>query len=336
MIIQQETFGVTREGKPVEAYRLENKAGEYLRIITFGGAMQALCLKDRDGVLCDVVPGFEQVEDYEKSLSCFGSMVGRVCNRTAGAQFVLHGKTYHLGRNDNGNNLHSGPDGYHLRVWEYESSHCDEKEASVTLKLHSPDGDQGFPGSADIHVTYAFNESDQVHVSIRAVPDRDTMLNMTCHSYFNLNGEGSGKVTDHLVTIHADTYLEKDSENIPVERRSVTDTIYDFRKGKKIGKDLPDTGFDHCFYVDEQPCFEACSEKTGIGFTLSTDQPCVQLYTAGFLEEPHGKHPYSHTDAFAIEAQYPVNSVNGVQNERPLVKAQEEYRWDTVYQFYRR
>lgn len=330
MKIIEEDFGCTTAGQPIKAYVIENREREYIRVIQLGASLQSACIRDRDGNLCDTVLGLKDAEDYETN-SCFiGSTVGRICNRTKDARYTLNGKVYHSFPNENGNNLHSMPDGYNLRLWELKKTEVRGHEASVVFHLYSPDGDQGYPGACDIDLSYSFSDDHVIRVKIDTVPDQDTMINMTVHAYFNLNGEGSGNILDHYLMIHAGSYIETDKENLPQAIRNVEDTRYDFREMRPII-----SSYDTCFYVQKQaePCLEAYGESSGIHLAVTTNQPCVQVYTGKYLEEQHGKHPYEAFDGLAIESEYPVNSVNGPAEEQPLIRKGQKYHWETEWKF---
>jgi aldose 1-epimerase len=334
MKITEDYFGRTGRGERVNSYCIENDHGEWIRVLQYGATLHSAVIRDRKGALKDVVLGLKSVQDYEKSDACLGGLVGRVCNRTKDAKFVLHGVTYHLGAVENGNNLHSLPDGYHLRVWTFGGKSIQMDRASVFFTLHSPDGDQGFPGTCDITVTYTFDNEHTIHVDIETIPDADTMINMTSHTYFNLNGEGSGSVIGHRLAIASDEYLKTDSTNIPLSKEKTKGTIYDFNKGKIIKEDMPEKGYDTCFYLKKSdPCLTLVSEKSGLCLEMSTNQMCVQVYTAGYLNEENGKHVYRPLQGVALEAQYPVNSLNGPEEERPLTEKGKTYHASIAWKF---
>ena len=225
----------------------------------------------------------------------FGATIGRNGNRIAGAAFELHGKTYQLAKNENNNNLHSGPDGYDYRLWNVEEA----DDSAVTFVLMSPDGDQGFPGNFEVSVTYTLTDENAVEIHYEGSCDQDTVVNMTNHSYFNLNGEGD--VLGQKLRIYASNYLEGNNQTCPTGAiLPVANTPMDFTEGKLIGRDI-DTGFaqttmvgggyDHCFVIDrargssQSICAWVTSEKTGISMKLYTTQPGIQLYTGNFLQD---------------------------------------------------
>ena len=176
-------FGCTKEGNQASLYVIRNENGMEAAVTDLGATLVSLKVKNKEGSMADVVLGYENAAGYEAGTCFFGTIVGRNANRIGGAQFELNGKTYHLTGNDNGNNLHSGMDFYNIRIWETE----EVTETSVRFKLHSPDGDQGYPGTADIYVTYSLDKDDKLDIFYEALSDKDTILNMTNHSYFNLD-----------------------------------------------------------------------------------------------------------------------------------------------------
>ena len=230
-----EAFGKTGAGQETVLYTLENKNGMQIAVSDYGATLVKVIVPDARGRKRDVVLGYDDAAGYEAGDKFFGATVGRVANRIGGASFELNGKTYELDRNDNGNNLHSGMDFYSKRMWtaaEYGPDH-------VTFTLHSPDGDQGYPGAVDLTVTYTLTEENEVRIHYHAVPDADTLLNMTNHSYFNLAGQDSGTILDQEVWIGADAYTEADAQSIPTGAvLPVEGTPMDFRVRKAIGRDI--------------------------------------------------------------------------------------------------
>ena len=244
-------FGTTKDGKEAHLYTLENKNGMKAYVSDFGAVLVRLLVPDQEGKTVDVVLGYDDAAGYEQGDAAVGAVVGRNANRIGGAGFELNGVPYELDKNDNGkNNLHSGLNYYHKRLWEVKDYEADH----VSLLLHSPDGDQGYPGALDMHVTYTLDDDNTLTIHYEAVPDQDTVINMTNHSYFNLNGHDSGTVLNHKVTLNADFFTPADEESIPTgEIRSVEGTPMDFRAGRVLGDDIDadyeplrfGSGYDH-------------------------------------------------------------------------------------------
>lgn len=337
-------FGKTKDGKETQLYLLENKNGVRAYITDYGAALVRLFVPDKDGNPCDVVLGYDEAAAYEKGGESFGATVGRNANRIGGAQFVLNGTTYELEKNDNDNNLHSGTDYYNKRVWEVK----DVTAEHITLVLHSPDKDQGYPGALDMSVTYTLDDDNALTIHYEAVPDQDTIINMTNHSYFNLNGHDSGTVLNHTITLDADEFTPADCYSIPTgEIRSVEGTPMDFRGGRVIGADIDadyeplrfGTGYDHNWVLKNGGRFdkvaEVVSDESGIVMEVYTDLPGVQIYTANFLDQEPGKNgaAYIKRSAVCLETQYFPDAVHHENFVQPVCKKGEKYDTRTAYRF---
>lgn len=338
-----EFFGKTSAGWETTLYTLENKKGMKIAVSDYGATLVKVLVPDREGNSVDVVLGYDDAAGYEKGDKFFGATVGRIANRIGGAEFSLNGKTYQLDKNDNGNNLHSGMDFYSKRMWkvmEYGPDH-------VVLALHSPDGDQGYPGNVDIEVTYTLTDDNEIKIHYHAVPDADTIINMTNHSYFNLSGQNSGTVLDQEVRIDADAFTEADAESIPTGRIIPVDgTPMDFREKKPIGRDIEEEyqalkfggGYDHNWVLNGsgwRKVAEMTSRQTGISMEVYTDLPGMQLYSGNFLEGDIGKGGFAYVKRSAVcfETQYFPDAVHKDNFAGPVVKAGEIYDTSTVYKF---
>lgn len=344
MKIETSLFGKTKKGEDVTAYRIENSKGSSITVLDYGAILKNVVVPDKDGHLTDVVLGYDHVADYEENPPHFGATIGRNGNRIAGASFSIDGKTYQLTKNEKNNNLHSGPDGYEFRMWKALPN---KLNGAVSFHLVSPDGDQGFPGNFDVTVTYMLTESNKVKIHYEGTCDQDTVVNMTNHSYFNLNGEGSGTILNHTLEIKADGYTPVDEESIPYGRiDKVEGTPFDFRKAKTMGQDagaddeqLAHTGgYDHNFALDGSGLRNvacAAGDKSGITLTVMTDQPGMQFYAGNFISGPIGKngHVYGDHEGFALETQHFPNSVNEPSFESPVVKKGSRYSTTTCYTF---
>ncbi len=292
-MIQCEYFGKTKNGETVLAFKIENKFGEYVRILNYGGIIQSLCVKDQNGELTDVVLGFNSVEEYENDPEYVGALVGRVANRIKDAKFTLNGKEYKLAEMELGNSLHGGTVGYSFRVWE-NSIEGD----NLALTLHSPDGEEGYPGNLDVKVIYSFSEDKKFRIDYEATGDADTIVNLTNHVYFNLDGEGN--IEKQKLYIDADSFTEMDENFLTTGNFiDVTGTPFDFRQGKEIGADIDEDyyqlkngmGYDHNFVLNQgKDCVIAHSDKTGIEMHLTTDFPGLQFYSGNSLPVRAGKY----------------------------------------------
>ena len=338
-----EAFGKTGAGQETVLYTLENKNGMQIAVSDYGATLVKVIVPDARGQKRDVVLGYDDAAGYEAGDKFFGATIGRVANRIGGASFELNGKTYELARNDNGNNLHSGMDFYSKRMWtaaEYGPDH-------VTFTLHSPDGDQGYPGAVDLTVTYTLTEENEVRIHYHAVPDADTLLNMTNHSYFNLAGQDSGTILDQEVWIGADAYTEADAQSIPTGAvLPVEGTPMDFRVRKAIGRDIEADfqalafggGYDHNWALNGsgyRKVAEFSSAQSGITMEVFTDLPGMQLYCGSFLEGDKGKGgvSYGKRSGVCFETQYFPDAVHKENFEGPVVRAGEAYDTVTAYRF---
>lgn len=338
-------FGVNSKNEKATLYTFENANGVMMEVTDFGATLYSLLVPDKDGNQVDVVLGYDSPLGYEgPSGTGFGATIGRNGNRIGKAQFTLNGKTYELDKNNNGNNLHSGLDYYHYRMWEVKAT----TQNSITLSLHSKDGDQGYPGALDVDVTYTLTDDDELCIDYYGVVDADTIVNMTNHSYFNLNGHASGNVLDHELWMDADAFTATDERLIPTgEIVSVEGTPMDFRVKKNVGRDIEEQyealvfggGYDHNWCLNNHGEFakviELSSEISGITMEVYTDLPGVQVYSGNFLEEETGKQGivYKHRQGICFETQHYPDAINHENFPSPVVKKGEEYRTRTVYKF---
>lgn len=336
-------FGMLKDGQQAKLYVLENQNGMQITVSDYGATLVDVMVADKNGQLRDVVLGYDNAEGYESGDKFFGATVGRSANRIGNAQFELNGTTYKLTANDNENNLHSGPDFYNQRMWEVKEL----GEHQVTFALHSPDGDQGYPGAVDIQVTYELNEQNEVRIHYMAVPQRDTIINLTNHSYFNLSGQESGDILSHTVWLDADAYTRADAKSIPTgDILPVEGTPMDFRVKKTIGRDIEENyealefggGYDHNWALNGtgyRKVGELASEESGIAMEIYTDLPGIQIYTGNFLEQEQGKGGtiYRKRQAVCFETQYFPDAVNRPQFKSPVIRAGEKYETVTTYKF---
>ena len=337
-------FGTTEKGQKALLYTMKNDAGTSVSVSDYGAALVSLFVRGKDGNPVDVVLGYDNVTGYEKGGDSIGATVGRNANRIGGASIEINGVTYELDKNDNGNNLHSGYDYYNKRFWDVAENADDH----VTFRLHSPDKDQGYPGALDMYVTYTLDEDSMLTIHYEAVPDKDTVINMTNHSYFNLNGHDSGTVLNHSVTLDAESFTPADRESIPTgEIRSVDGTPMDFRSGKTLGKEIDADyeplrlggGYDHNWVLKNEGRFdkvaEVTADRSGIRMEVYTDLPGVQMYTANFLNGEPGKEGalYGRRSAVCLETQYFPDAIHHDNFPGPVCRAGEKYDTRTAYRF---
>lgn len=343
--MKHRSFGKNTKGEAATLYTFENKNGMIMEVSDFGATLYALYVPNKDGALLDVVLGYDDPIGYEgPSGTFFGATVGRNANRIAKGTFSLNGMEYTLAKNNGNNNLHSGLDFYSFRIWNVKET----TENSITFSLFSPDGDQGYPGEVEMNVTYTLTEDNAVKIDYYAKPNADTIINMTNHSYFNLNGHASGSVLNQSVWVDADSFTRADEESIPTgEIVSVEGTPMDFRVKKELGRDIEQeyealvfgNGYDHNWCLNNQGKFakvaEMSAKESGITLEVYTDLPGVQLYSGNFIMEEVGKKGvvYHQRQGLCFETQYYPDAINHENFESPVCKAGEVYQTTTMYQF---
>ena len=349
-MITKTYFGALENGQDVFYYTMQNANGMQVRICEFGGAIMEVKVPDRLGRLTDVVGGYDSLYNYTHASGYQGALIGRVGNRIAKGEFTLDGEEYFLYCNNGENSLHGGKVGYSHRVWHIEP--VDGKEPKLVLSITSPDGEEGYPGTLRIKVTYTLLATNGLSIHYEATTDRRTPLNMTNHVYFNLGGYASGKIFDHVLRIDADAYLPTNDKLIPTgEIRSVEGTPFDFRTEKPIGKDFDLTnrdialagGFDHCFCFTggetKEPVLrvEAYEPNSGRLMQVYTNQPCVQFYSGNFLNSTEypfkGGYPQNLQAAFCLETQKMNDAVNHENFTDIILNPGETYDYTTIYQF---
>ena len=348
MTLNQHPFG-QREGQPVDLFTLTTTSGLEARITNFGGIIVNLLVPDRAGQRADVVLGFDSLDDYLKPHPFFGALIGRVANRTGGARFTLNGRTYQLVQNEGQNQLHGGSHGFDKAVWTAEDA---SRGSTPALRLThlSPDGDQGYPGAVQVTVTYSLTDDNALRIDYEAVPDQDTVINLTNHAYFNLAGAGSGTILDHHLRIDADHFTSVDAEMITTgELRPVAGTPFDFRQATPIGQRIEaddeqlriGAGYDHNFALNQHaadtPVIEVTDPRSGRVMQVSTSMPGVQFYSGNRLgQRPlvgKGGMAYGPRFALCLETQHFPNAANLPAFPSPVVRAGETYRHWTTYRF---
>lgn len=345
MSLKKELFGKTRSGEDIYKYWLENAGGMRAGIINYGAILVNLFVPDKEGNTADVVLGFDTLEPYFENGSFFGSTIGPCANRIGGASFVLEGQRYQLKANDGENNLHSDHDlGYHKRVWEVS-----EGENEIILSLEDEDGSMGFPGNKKIQVSYTLTESNELKIHYEVQSDRNTIVNMTNHSYFNLAGHDKGSICDHILTLKASAYTPILPGSIPTgEIAPVEGTPFDFRKAKKIGEEIGadheqirlGSGYDHNWVLDgkmgELREFAVVTDPaSGRTMHAYTDLPGVQFYTGNFISRGQGKENavYEERSGFCLETQFFPDTANKPEFPSAVFGPKRQYQFATVYKF---
>lgn len=342
----REPFGMTPAGERVELLRLK-KGGLSCAVLTLGATLQSLTVPNRDGAGVDVVLGYDTAEEYLTQDAYLGAVVGRFANRIAKGRFTLNGREYALAVNNGPNHLHGGVRGFSYRVWTVEELTADR----AVLALESPDGEEGYPGSLTVRVTYTLLENG-LELHYEAKSDQDTPCNLTNHAYFNLSGHRCTTVGDHVATLFATHYIPTDPTSIPLGYSSeVAGTPMDFRSPRTLGERVDDDfvqlkqarGYDHCYVVSGaagtlRPAAEVFSPKTGIRMKTETTLPGVQLYTANYLTERKGKGgvTYAPRSAFCLETQFFPDSPNQPSFPSAILKAGEEFDHVTRFLFFAR
>lgn len=342
-------FGKMEDGTVVYRYTLTNDHGVSASFTDLGGVWLTMLVPDRDGCMKDVLLGYDTVTNILTESGHLGEPVGRNANRIGGAKFTLNGVTYELEKNNAGvNNLHSGLNYYRDRVWKAEVEET-EIGTRIDFLLHSPDGDQGYPGNADIRVSYTLTPDDSLRLDYHMVADADTIANFTNHAYFNLGGHDSGCAMGQRVWIDADTFTIADAVSIPTgELVPVKGTPMDFTEMKEIGRDIDADyeplklagGYDHNWALNHPKgvlslSAKAEDEKSGRMMEVYTDLPGIQFYTANGLHTEKGKGgvAYGRRTGYCFETQYFPDAINKPQFDSPVLKAGEVYQTTTVYKF---
>jgi aldose 1-epimerase len=337
------SFGHMSDGTPVDIYTLSNRGIE-VQVITYGGIVRSIKVPDKNGKVADVVLGFDALEGYIGGYDpYFGALVGRYANRIAKGQFQLDGQTYSIPVNDGANALHGGPRGFDKVVWDAKII-----RNGIELTHVSPDGDQGFPGTLSTTVRYTLAGAT-LRIEYAATTDKETVVNMTNHSYFNLSGQGSGDILSHEVMIAASRYTPVDSGEIPTgELRSVAGTAFDFRSMHRIGERINQSddqlkighGYDHNMVLDRANgqlarAAEVYDPASGRRMEVLTTEPGLQFYSGGWIEKVTGKagQTYGKYSAVCLETQHFPDSPNHPAFPSTTLKPGREYRSTTVFRF---
>lgn len=346
------------DGKATHLYVLRNQHGAEMAVCNYGGVIVTLMMPDSKGMMTNVVLGMEDLDGLVHAPEpTFGAAIGRYGNRIAGARFMLDGTEYHVGMSQAPNALHGGFKGFHKVVWDarqYDAS-------TLVLRYISADGEEGFPGTLSVVMTYCLTDNNELRIDYSAVTDKPTICNLTNHSYFNLDGVSQGTVGEignHSMQIHASRYVPIDEVCIPLGYKAeVKDTPFDFRLPHTIGEriDADDVqirrgaGYDHCFCIDNSaPAYDGCrpvaglreavrvmSNRSGIAMTMYTTEPGVQLYTANWLNGFKGYNGcnFPRRCAFCLEAQHHPDSINQPAFEQPILLPGMVYAQTTIYAF---
>lgn len=347
--LDPEKFVAERDGKPTALYTLTNQNGMEVCVTNFGGRIVSVMAPDRDGNFVDVVLGFDSVAAYfpENNSSDFGAAIGRYANRINQGRIVLDGDTIQLPQNNFGHCLHGGPTGWQYQVYDVTES----TDSTLTLVMKSPDGDNNFPGNVTATVTYKLTADNAIDIDYTATSDKKTVINMTNHSYFNLNGDPDSSIVDNILYVCADTFTPVDrtymttGEIVPVEG-----TPMDFTTPKAVGQDIANTdydqikfgnGYDHNWVLntagdDSQVAAKLVAPTTGITLEVLTDEPGIQVYSGNFLDgKVTGKKGkvYKQRSGICLETQHYPDSPNKAEWPSVVLEPGQTYSSHCVFKF---
>lgn len=342
MKITKSDFGTTAAGESIHSFHLENASGAYVDIIDLGCRLVNIVVPDRNGNMTDICLGLTSADDYKNDSVSLGAVVGRVANRIKDGRFSLNGKDYSLAVNCGSNHLHGGVVGYDSKIWDSEV-----KDNRLVFTMHSADGEEGYPGNLTLTVTYGWSEDNELSIVYEAVTDQDTLINVTNHAYFNLNGEGKGDVLSHELFIDADSITELDDSQAPTGKFvSVEGTPFDFRTLHTIGKLMSSEheqfakfgSYDHNFVINGTGLREAAvlqSKESGIRMTCFTDQPGLQLYVPNQQISRFGKNgvSYEKLSSVCLETQHFPDAINHENFPSIVLKPGENFYSKTLYHF---
>jgi aldose 1-epimerase len=343
--MQKQLFGKTEDGQQADLYTLTNKNGVEAQITNYGGTVVSLKVPDRNGKLDDVVLGYDNLEGYAAGKAYIGSTVGRYANRIAHAAFTLDGVTYALAKNDGDNHLHGG---FNKRLWTAKDVSGPAGQA-LELTYLSKDGEESFPGNLSVKVVYALTDKNELKIDYTATTDKDTVLNLTNHAYFNLAGQGNGDILQQQLMITADRFTPVDATSIPTgEIRSVKGTPFDFTTATAIGARIDQEdqqlklghGYDHNWVLSSEPralslAAQAYDPHSGRMLEVLTTEPGIQFYTGNFLDGIQGRNGkvYNRRYAFCLETQHFPDSPNHPNFPSTVLKPGQRFQSTTVYKF---
>jgi aldose 1-epimerase len=338
-----EPFGTLPDGKTVNLYTLTNGKQMEVSVINVGGIVQSIKVSDRNGVIEDVVLGFDSLEPYLQNAPYLGAIIGRYGNRIAKGRFTLEGKEYSLPVNNGSNHLHGGILGFDKVYWNIV-----QRNSSLILTYTSADGEQGYPGTLHCTVEYTLTDENELVVHYTATTDKTTIVNLTQHSYFNLAGSKNNTILDHVLKMEADAFLPINEELIPTgEYRKVKNTPFDFSTPSRVGERIDETdeqlhvagGYDHCWIVNGKGLRKAAAvweNTSGRTLEVFTTEPGMQLYTGNFLDGTlAGKEGriYCKRSGFCLETQHFPDSPNHVNFPQVILHPRETYRSTTTFKF---
>lgn len=349
--IDSEAFGTLPDGTEVEIYTLTNSRGMEVTVLTYGGIFQSVEVPDRRGRLENVTLGFDDLDDYvERNDPYFGAIIGRYGNRIGGGAFTLDGVDYQLATNNGPNHLHGGNVGFDKVVWEVADTSTDRDGATIELTYTSEDGEEGYPGTLEVTVTYTLTNDNEIRMDYRATTDAPTHVNLTNHAYWNLSGEGSGSIEGHRLQLRASHYTPVDETLIPTgEIAAVRGTPFDFTRPTAIGARIRENheqllngrGYDHNWVLDRrgdglERAARLSDWRSGRVLTILTTEPGIQFYSGNFLDGTlvgTSGRTYRQGDGLALETQHYPDSPNKPDFPSTVLRPGEVYETTTIYRF---
>lgn len=334
-------YGKTSRGEAVTSFSMQNKNGLKLQMIDYGATVVRFETPDRQGNLANIVLTCPDIAGFETCTMYFNGSVGRYCNRIAGGRFSIKDQTYQLARNNGEHHLHGGQRGFDKLMWKGEPF-TTSGARGVVFTLHSPDGDEGYPGNLKVTATYTLTDKDELIVEFRATTDKTTPVSLTNHNYWNL--AGSGTILNHQLQLFADRYLPVDDGGIPTgELRPVANTPFDFLKPHEIGARFGELegepiGYDHCYEINGKPgdmrlAARVQDPSSGRVMEIKSTEPGIQFYTGKFLDGTPASGGYPQYSGFCLETQHFPDSPNQPKFPSPFLNPGETYFHKTIHTF---
>lgn len=348
MSISKKNFGKTNDGIEIELFILENSNGMKATITTYGGVVVSLTAPDKNGNFDDVVLGYDTIDDYFKGNKFYGALIGRCGNRIENSSFKINNIEYNVAKNEGENHLHGGIKGFDKVVWTAKV--IEAKDDTLQLSYLSKDGEEGYPGNLNVIVTYVLNSDNALSINYSAVSDKDTVVNLTNHSYFNLSGHSSGDILSHKLMINSDKFTINDKYSIPTgQLQDVDSTPLNFKTLTTVGENINSdyeqiqfgAGYDHNWMLNSNgnlnvKAAQVVDEISGRVMDVYTTKPAVQFYSGNFIDDSDigkGGAKYQKRAGLCLETQYVPNAVNLKTFDSPILKAGDEYNHTTIYKF---
>ncbi len=343
MMINKREFGLTKDKEAVYEFKIENKNGYYITVLNYGCTLTSIVVPDKSNNLVDVCLGYKTIQEYESNEGYLGAIVGRHANRIRSGRFILNDKVYNIAINNGPNHLHGGKRGFDKYIWDYSI-----EEDGLTFTRRSKHLEEGYPGNLDVKVQYEFNDNNELSISYEAFSDSDTIVNLTNHCYFNLNGEKQGSILNHYLKLNSSVYTENDENCLPTGKLlNAENSPFDFRKCKKIGLNIEDDniqlknslGYDHNFVLDSKEELKyvgfLLGDESKIKMDIYTTCPGIQFYSGNVLSGDLGKSNtrYTKRTGLCLETQYFPNSLECTNFPSVVLKKSDIYKERTIYKF---